>query len=329
MIMVSVGILVSVVLTLLLGIPYIALMKKKMYGQYLREEVAKMHAGKEKTPTTGGVFIVVSIILASLIALFMAEKTTKGALILLMTLGFYAFTGFQDDFKKIKGHKNEGLSAKGKMALQIAVALLPAFYLMGLSQTAISFMGFSLELGWFYPVFVVFMIVGSSNALNLTDGLDGLATSCSFFAFLACASICLIKGQTDIAIISGAACAACAGFFYFNHKPAKIFMGDTGSLALGGLLATIAIMGKFELWLIPIAIVFILETLSVMIQVTSFKLTKKRIFKMTPIHHHFELSNWSEEKIVTVFAFVSAIGGLLTVWAFAIYTVVEALKVGI
>ena len=311
MIMISVAGLIALILCLLFGIPYIDFMKKKAYSQYLREEVAQMHAYKEKTPTTGGVFIISSIIIASLIALFMAQKATTGALIVLMTLVFYTFTGFEDDIKKIKAHQNLGLSARAKLMLQIAVAMLPAFYIIFSNQTEISFLNFKFDLGWFYPIFVAFMIVGASNAVNLTDGLDGLAASSSVIAFLASAIICFLNNNIDLAIISIAASASCLGFLYFNKKPAKIFMGDTGSLALGGLLATIAIMGKFELWLIPIAIVFICETLSVMIQVTSFKLTGKRVFKMSPIHHHFELSNWSENKIVIVFSLITLISSTL------------------
>jgi len=307
MIMISTAALIALILCLLFGIPYIDFMKKKAYSQYIREEVAAMHAYKEKTPTTGGVFIVLSIIIASLVALFMAQKTTTPALIVLMTLIFYSFTGFEDDIKKIKAHQNLGLSARAKFMLQIAVAMLPAFYIIFSGQTTVTFLNFSLDLGWFYPLFVVFMMVGASNATNLTDGLDGLCASSSVIAFLACAIICFLNNNIDLAIISIAASASCLGFLYFNKKPAKIFMGDTGSLALGGLLATIAIMGKFELWLIPIAIVFICETLSVMIQVASFKLTGKRVFKMSPIHHHFELSNWSENKIVIVFTLITLV----------------------
>lgn len=313
MIMISVAGLITLVLCLLFAIPYICFMKKKAYSQYIREEVASMHAYKEKTPTTGGVFIVASILIGSLIALFMAQAATTRAMIVLMTLIFYTFTGFEDDIKKIKAHQNLGLSARAKLLLQIAVAMLPAFYIIFSNQTTVSFLNFSFDLGMFYPVFVLFMMVGASNALNLTDGLDGLASSSSVIAFIACAAICFLNNNIDLAIISIAASAACLGFLYFNKKPAKIFMGDTGSLALGGLLATIAIMGKFELWLIPIAIVFICETLSVMIQVTSFKLTGKRVFKMSPIHHHFELSGWSENKIVIVFSLVTFFSCLLTV----------------
>lgn len=319
MIMISVAGLIALILCLLFGIPYIEFMKKKAYSQYLREEVAQMHAYKEKTPTTGGVFIVASIIIASIITLFMAQKTTTGAMIVLMTLIFYSFTGFEDDIKKIKAHQNLGLSARAKLMLQIAVAMLPAFYIIFSNQTAVSFLNFSIDLGWFYPVFVAFMIVGASNAVNLTDGLDGLAASSSVFAFLACAIICFLNNHIDLAIISIATSASCLGFLYFNKKPAKIFMGDTGSLALGGLLATIAIMGKFELWLIPIAIVFICETLSVMIQVTSFKLTGKRVFKMSPIHHHFELSNWSENKIVVVFSLITLISSTIATIIYYLY----------
>ncbi len=314
MTMISVAALITLVLTLLFGVPYLEFMKKKMYGQYIREEVQILHAKKNKTPTTGGVFLVAGLITGSLIALFMAQALSTRAIIVLMTLVFYTFTGFEDDIKKIKGCHNEGLSPRAKLALQIAVSMLPAVYLVYQGQTMISFFNFHLNLFYFYPFFAVFMIVGSSNALNLTDGLDGLASGCSFFAFLACALICFINGNMDLAIISMAASSACLGFLYFNKNPAKIFMGDTGSLALGGLLATIAITGKFELWLIPIGVVFIAETLSVMLQVASFKLTGKRIFKMSPIHHHFELSGWKEKKIVLVFSMISALGGLIAVW---------------
>ena len=318
MIMIAVSALITLTLCLLLGVPYLEFMKKKMYGQYIREEVQFLHAKKNQTPTTGGVFIVLSIIIGSIIALFMAEELSTRAIIVLMTLVFYMFTGFEDDIKKIKGHQNEGLSPRAKLMLQIAVSMLPALYLIMEHQTTLTFFNFHFDLGFLYPILAVFMIVGASNAVNLTDGLDGLAAGSSFFAFLACAMLAFVGGYNDIAIISVAASAASLGFLYFNKNPAKIFMGDTGSLALGGMLATVAIMGKFELWLIPIAIIFISETLSVMLQVASFKTTGKRIFKMSPIHHHFELSGWSEKKIVFVFSAISAVMGALAVWGFCV-----------
>ena len=161
-------------------------------------------------------------------------------------------------------------------------------------------------------------MLGVSNAVNLTDGLDGLATSNTAVAMLACTIICAISGNIDLAIISAATMGSAIGFLVFNRHPAKVFMGDTGSLALGGLLATLAVMGKFELWVLFIGFVFFCETMSVIIQVTSFKLTGKRVFKMSPIHHHFELSGWSENKIVTIFSLVSLIFGALAVTLFKI-----------
>ena len=174
-------------------------------------------------------------------------------------------------------------------------------------QTYLSVGNYSIDLHYLYPVFVIIFMTGVSNAVNLTDGLDGLAASNSAIAFLACTLICIITGQTDLAIIAAATVGSTFAFLYFNKYPAKVFMGDTGSLALGGLLGAIAVTGKFELWLALIAIIFAIETLSVIIQVTSFKLTGKRVFKMSPIHHHFELCGWSENKIVIVFSLVTLI----------------------
>lgn len=222
---------------------------------------------------------------------------------------FYTFAGFQDDYIKLKGKGNDGLTPRGKLLRQIAIAMLPTLYLMmsksGAGDVAIGH--YILHLGWFYPVFAVFVITGASNAYNLTDGLDGLAASTGIFSFLACALICLFSGYPEASIISAAVAGALAGFLKYNKPKAQVFMGDTGSLAIGGLLGTVAVMGKFEILLVLIAGVFVMETLSVIIQVTSFKTTGKRVFKMSPIHHHFELCEWSEKKIVIVFAIVSAI----------------------
>ena len=161
-------------------------------------------------------------------------------------------------------------------------------------------------------------MTGVSNAVNLTDGLDGLASANTAVAMATCTVFCVMTGQNDLAIISAATMGAVIGFLHFNKYPAKVFMGDTGSLALGGLLATIAVMGKFELWILLIGFVFFCETMSVILQVTSYKLTGKRIFKMSPIHHHFELCGWSENKIVIVFSLVSLIFCSIAVWLFNI-----------
>ncbi len=309
MIMLAVAFLLGMILCLLFGVPYIDFLKKHMIGQYVKDCAPEAHAKKQGTPTTGGVFIILATILGSAIALAMAQRLNTGAFIILLTLLFYTFAGFQDDYIKLKGKGNDGLTPRGKLLRQIAIAMLPTLYLIMTKTNAFDvYIGnYVLNLSWFYPVFAVFVITGASNAYNLTDGLDGLAASTGIFAFSACAIISLFSGCPEGAIISACVAGALAGFLKYNKPKAEVFMGDTGSLAIGGLLGTVAVMGKFEILLVLIAGVFVMETLSVIIQVTSFKTTGKRVFKMAPIHHHFELCNWSEKKIVVVFALVSAL----------------------
>lgn len=316
MILAIVAALVAFVLCLLFGVPYIEFLKKKNAGQYIREEAPESHAKKGGTPTTGGVFLVVAAVISAVISLFMAEKTSTGAFLLLITFIFFMFAGFQDDAQKFEHHANKGLSARGKLILQIGIACLPVLFVTISGRTFLTFGHYTFNLGYFYPFFGIFLITGVSNAVNLTDGLDGLASLNMVISLGALTVINLIMGNVDIAIICASVMGACLGFLYFNKHPAKVFMGDTGSLALGGVLGTIAVMGKFELWLIPIGIVYLIETLSVMLQVTSFKLTGKRIFKMTPIHHHFELCGWKETKIVAVFALVTLLCSSFAVWLF-------------
>ncbi|MBQ4122304.1 phospho-N-acetylmuramoyl-pentapeptide-transferase [bacterium] len=318
-VLIIVSMLVAFVLTLLLGVVYIEFLKKKMMTQYILEDAPENHAKKAGTPTTGGVFIVVSIILASIAGLTMNQSLTEKAIIVLITFVFFMLAGLKDDLGKIKEKQNKGgLTPRNKLFFQIAISLLPALYMTFADRTYLNVGDFSLELHYLYPFFVIFFMTGVSNAVNLTDGLDGLATSNTAVAMLACTIICAISGNIDLAIISAATMGSAIGFLVFNRHPAKVFMGDTGSLALGGLLATLAVMGKFELWVLFIGFVFFCETMSVIIQVTSFKLTGKRVFKMSPIHHHFELSGWSENKIVTIFSLVSLIFGALAVTLFKI-----------
>lgn len=307
-ILTAVSMLVAFVLTLLLGVVYIEFLKKKMMTQYILEDAPENHAKKAGTPTTGGVFIVISIILAAIAGLTMNQSLTEQAIIVLITFAFFMLAGLKDDLGKIKEKQNKGgLTPRNKLFFQIAIALLPALYMTFAGQTYLNIGSYNLELHYLYPLFVIFFITGVSNAVNLTDGLDGLAAANTAVAMLACTIICTISGNTDLAIISCAATGSLIGFLYFNRHPAKVFMGDTGSLALGGLLAALAVIGKFELWILFIGFVFFCETMSVIIQVVSFKLTGKRVFKMSPIHHHFELSGWSENKIVIVFSVVSLI----------------------
>lgn len=310
--------LIALVLSLLFGVVYLDFLKKKLYNQPILDDAPQRHAQKSGTPTTGGVTIILAIIIAALIALPMEQVTTTQSFLILLTLIFFTLTGFQDDYQKITKNQNKGLSPKGKLFLQIAIAALPTLYLTLNRMTVVSIAGFSVDLGWLYPLFSIFVITGASNAVNLTDGLDGLASSNSIIAFIGCAILALLTQNADIAIICAATAGACLGFLYFNRYPAQVFMGDTGSLALGGLLGTIAVIGKFELFLLFFGIVFILETLSVILQVISFKLTGKRIFKMSPIHHHFELLGWSEIKIVVVFSTVTLISTIIGLIVFYI-----------
>lgn len=316
--MIAIAFILGMILCMLFGVPYIDMLKKKMIGQYVKDLAPENHAKKQGTPTTGGVFIIAAIILAPVTTLLLAQKMTTIALITIITLGFYTFAGFQDDYIKIKGKNNDGLSARGKLFRQIAIAMLPTLFLVTTNPSACNFAigNFVLDLKWLYPFFAVFIITGASNAYNLTDGLDGLAAGCGVPAFITCALISYFTGETELAIIAAAVAGALLGFLKFNKPKAEVFMGDTGSLAIGGLLGTLAVLGKFEFLLIFIGGVFVMETLSVIIQVTSFKTTGKRVFKMAPIHHHFELLGWSEKKVVAVFTIVSL---LLSIVAFVLF----------
>lgn len=322
MIMVTIAFLLGMILCMLFGVPYIDMLKKRKIGQYIKDVAPENHAQKQGTPTTGGVFIVAAVILASVTTLLLAQKMTTVALITIMTLIFYTFAGFQDDYIKIKGKGNDGLTPRGKLFRQIAIALLPTLFLVITNPDACVFSigSLNLDLKWFYPFFAVFIITGASNAYNLTDGLDGLAAGCGVPAFITCAIISLALGQIELAIISAAVAGGLLGFLKFNKPKAEVFMGDTGSLAIGGLLGTIAVLGKFEFLLIFIGGVFVIETLSVIIQVTSFKTTGKRVFKMAPIHHHFEKLGWNEKKVVLVFSLTSLVLSVIAIILYVLFS---------
>lgn len=318
-IMILVAFLLGLILCMLFGVPYISFLKQHLFGQYIKDEAPEAHAEKAGTPTTGGVFIVAAIILASVITLLLSLKLNSNALIILITLFFYTLAGFQDDYLKVKGKANKGLSAKGKFLRQVCIALLPAIYMTLNHSTSIRIGYNYYDLGMFYPFVAVFLITGFSNAYNLTDGLDGLAASTGIPTFLGCAVIAELLGIHEVAIISACVAGALLGFLKYNKAKAQVFMGDTGSLAIGGVLGTLAIVGKFEFLLLILAGVFVIETLSVIIQVISFKSTGKRVFRMAPIHHHFELEGWSEKKIVREFTIFSVFFAILAVYTFLMF----------
>lgn len=229
--------------------------------------------------------------------------TTQTVVLLLVLVGF-GVIGFLDDGIKVIFKRNLGLTSLQKLIGQIIISIA-AFMLLrlGTFNTAVEipFTDYTIDFGLFYVGFLIFWLVGFSNAVNLTDGVDGLVAGTASIAFAAFGVIALFNEQADIALVAFAITGALLGFLIFNANPAKVFMGDTGSLALGGALAMISVLVKAELLLLLIGLVFVIETLSVILQVGSFKLRKKRIFKMSPIHHHFELSGWSEWKVVLVF----------------------------
>ena len=291
----------SAVLTVILGFFAIPLLKKLKARQSIREEGPKSHRIKSGTPTMGGLFMLLS---AVLVVIFNKMIDPSVLWLLFLTLG-HGLLGFLDDFIKAEKKRNLGLTAKQKMLGQIILAVL---FCWGVVDTlhlpysiAIPFTHTDISIGLLYYPFVVLVIVGASNAVNLTDGLDGLASGCCVIAFSAYAMFCYMTGFNDLGYFIIILAGSCIGFLFFNYHPAKIFMGDTGCLALGGAIAGISVMTRTELLLIFLGLIFVLEALSVIIQVASFQLTGKRVFKMSPLHHHFELSGWSEVHVVWAF----------------------------
>lgn len=272
-------------------------------GQTIREEGPKWHEKKSGTPTMGGLAFLVAVLVLSLAVGFWQHQLTHSLLITLFIMILYGVIGFLDDSVKIFMKRNLGLKAWQKFLAQIVggVVFLIVFFSDGLEHTLyVPILG-QVSSNVLYIIFVLFWLVGFSNAVNLTDGLDGLVGGLGIIAFLAYALIAYRQQQMDILILTLAFVGGLAGFLIFNHKPAKIFMGDVGSLAIGGVLAAVAILLHREWSLLLIGLVFVIETASVILQVASFKLTGKRIFKMTPIHHHFEMSGWSEWRVVITF----------------------------
>src|SRR3954453_10457414 len=314
-------ILMGFLITVLLSPIVIPFLKRLKFGQSIREEGPKSHQKKTGTPTMGGVMILLSIIVTTLVMTEkFSEPTIQTFLLLFVTLGF-GLLGFLDDFIKVVLKRNLGLTSRQKLLGQILISIVFYFILKQNNfSTAleIPFTNYSFELGYFYALFIVFWLVGFSNAVNLTDGLDGLVSGTTAIAFGAFAVLAWNQSQFEVSIFSVAVVGAVLGFLVFNAHPAKVFMGDTGSLALGGAIASIAILTKLEIILLIIGGVFVIETLSVILQVASFKTTGKRIFRMSPLHHHYELLGWSEWKVVVTFWTVgllcSIIGIYIEVW---------------
>ncbi len=294
-------------IAILAGPLVIPMLKRLKFGQSIREEGPERHYAKAGTPTMGGVLLLVALTIPCLI---FAGNNPEVLLALFVTLG-HGLIGFLDDFIKVVLKRSLGLKARQKLLGQIIMALalsyIASIYFGRGTDIWIPVWGVTIDFGALYYLLIFVVLVGTTNAVNLTDGLDGLAAGTTTVAALAYAVVALSFGKPDLAVFCVALAGACLGFLRYNAHPAKVFMGDTGSLALGGALAAVAVMTKTEFLLVIVGGVFVIEALSVIIQVISFKSTGKRVFKMSPIHHHFELSGWSETKVVTVFWLAGAV----------------------
>ena len=318
--------LVACLTVLLAGEPYIGCLKQRYMGQYIREDGPQSHHAKAGTPTMGGVLIIGGII-AGLLSWGIADLISPGEffsqalstpVILVLLTGFcFAVLGSVDDYLKISKKKNKGVSGYTKLFVQTLMGLMIGCYVMLVEKrSTIDLFGFGhLDLGWFYPLFAAFVINGFSNAVNITDGLDGLAVSTVMLTLLAALNM-LSVAHPDLSLLCWVVMGACLGFFFFNRHPARIFMGDTGSLALGGVLGAMMVLGNGELWLGLIGGIFVLEVFSVISQVISFKTTGKRIFKMAPLHHHFELCGFTEVRVVYFFAGLQFLLCTLALWLY-------------
>ena len=311
-------VLISFLITLISGPVLIPLLQKLKFGQIIRDDGPQSHLTKQGTPTMGGIMIIFAVTAASLI--FTKDFNIHLLMAAVAFLG-YGLIGFADDALIIKKKRSLGLRAWQKMLLQIilsaAIGIYAYFYLG--TKILIPFTDVQWDLGiWIIPL-AMFVMVGMSNSVNLTDGLDGLASGVSmifFGTFMLILSYGLVAADSNLLIISGALAGGCLGFIFFNRYPARIFMGDTGSLALGGMVGFMVIATKTILWLPIMGLMFVLSSVSVMIQVLHYKRTKKRVFKMAPLHHHFEQLGYHEITIVTVYLIITLIFCIIGVMAF-------------
>ncbi|MBE3557147.1 MAG: phospho-N-acetylmuramoyl-pentapeptide-transferase [Firmicutes bacterium] len=304
-------------ITVLLGPLLIPVLRRLKFGQYIRDEGPTSHRQKAGTPTMGGLLFLV----ASLLVLLILEPKQPSVWAFIVALIGYGLLGFSDDLIKTLHHRSLGLTPRQKMAGQVVLAVGLFIYLKfhGLdTQITIPVIHVSVQLGWWYLLFMLLLLTASSNAVNLTDGLDGLAAGICAIAFLAYGTIAYTQSNFPLAIAATTMVGATLGFLVWNVHPARVFMGDTGSLALGGALGMLAILTKQELLLIIVALVPLIETLSVIIQVSVYKRTRRRVFRMTPLHHHFELIGYSEWQVVLLFWLAGVAFGTLGLWLWSL-----------
>lgn len=302
----TIGLVLSLIISLILGPIAIPALRRLKFGQNIRKEGPQSHFKKAGTPTMGGIIFIISTLI---VMLLMRYKLSSPGMIALYSLIAFGFIGFLDDILKIIKKDNEGLKAWQKMVLLLVFSGIIAYYgfLNFGTNLKFPFLDAEIPLGIFYIPFVIFIYAATTNAVNLTDGLDGLATTVSILVLTFFAVVAFIMKEISLAVFAASLIGGLLGFLKYNSYPAKIFMGDTGSLAIGGAIATIAIALEQPLLIVIVGGIYVFETLSVILQVGSYKIRNKRLFKMAPIHHHFEQCGWSEVKIVTIFAVVTVL----------------------
>ncbi len=305
----AMALLLGFILAIITGVILIPILKRFHIGQYVSHYIGERHLKKEGTPTMGGLIFIIPTIIALILLYFNDSiEISHNLIILVFVFLTYALLGFIDDYLKIKYHNNKGLSILAKLLIQMIIALVFFYIFMsngGQSDLVISSLGITIPLGWTFGLFILFLLVGTSNAVNITDGLDGLAGGLSAIAFFAFGLISWnagwMEGYQEVAIFCFILVGALMGFLVFNAHPAKVFMGDLGSLSLGAALATIAIITRHELSLAVIGGVFVVETLSSLIQIIAIRKFHKKVFKRAPLHHHFEVMGMNEQDIVRYF----------------------------
>jgi phospho-N-acetylmuramoyl-pentapeptide-transferase len=298
----------SLLICMFLGPRFIDLLREREFGQHIREEGPEGHHGKAGTPTMGGLVLLLSVCVPFLI---LSDYRAASLAVFGTTLAMAAL-GFADDWIKLKKKRSLGVSGRTKLVIQgltaIGLWLIVTEY-VGIEDTLrLRVVDASIDLGFAYPALIFLVLAGATNGVNLTDGLDGLAAGCAAIVLLAFTAMTFItRGQEDLALLSACLVGACVGFLWFNSFPAAVFMGDTGALALGGAIAALSVLTKTEILLVVIGGIFVIEALSVAIQVLAFQRFRRRVFLMAPLHHHFELMAWSETKIILRFWIVAAI----------------------
>ena len=307
--------LVAYFLTVLMLPRLIKYLHVLKFGQAIREEGPQSHMHKKGTPTMGGISFIIAIVISLIVAMFLDSSNIKYYVLFIYTTISFSIIGYIDDMLIVVKKKNDGLAPRKKLMLQVLFSvifyILVTFIYKEVNYIHIPVFDYNLNISYFYIIFLVFWQTGFSNAVNLTDGLDGLATSVTIITTSTFALLAYKENNFPVLVFCLTIVGALVGFLLFNRNPAKIFMGDTGSLALGGILAAISVILHKEVAFLFIGLVYILETLSVIIQVAYFKKTGKRIFKMSPLHHHFELSGYGEVKTVYIFVIIAVVSSAI------------------